>query len=132
MDFHSGTWEGRILGDDRFTDDILVKVNQKGKREYSLEEVIGAVCANYRITPEKLKAAGKVRPMTEARAITAAVVQMSPHLRLTDLAKLLGRDLSALVKAAQRVATEARGSEMIHNLVDQLGAVSPQMSECQT
>lgn len=34
---------------------------------------------------------------------TAAMVQMTPHLRLTYLTKLLGRDLSALRKAAQRL-----------------------------
>jgi len=132
VEFHNGSSEGRILGDDRFTDDILVKVNEKGKREYSLEEVIGAVCAHYRLTPEKLQAAGKFRPMTEARAIAAAIVQLSPHLRLTDLARLVKRDLSALVKAAQRVVTEASGREMVNQLVDQLRAVTPQMSKCQT
>jgi REP element-mobilizing transposase RayT len=123
-DFHTGTCEGRILGDDHFTDDILVKVNQKGERKYSLEEVIGAVCAHYRITAEKLQEAGKVRPMTEARGIAAAIVQMSPHLRLTDLAKLLGRDLSGLGKAGQRVTTQAGGSGIVNGLVDQLGANS--------
>lgn len=130
-EFHSGTCEGRLLGDDRFTEEILVRVNQKGKREYSLDEVIGAVCARFRITPEKLRAAGKVRPMTEARAIAAAIVQVSPHLRLTDLAKLLGRDLSALVKAAQRVTTDERGSEIVNDLAAQLGENGLQMSECQ-
>lgn len=70
--------------------------------------------------------------MTEARAIAAAIVQVSPHLRLTDLAKLLGRDLSALVKAAQRVTTDERGSEIVNDLAAQLGESGLQMSECQT
>ncbi len=122
-EFHSGTCEGRILGDDHFTDDILVKVNQKRERSYTLEEVIGAVCAHYRITPERLQAAGKVRPMTEARGIAATIVQMSPHLRLTDLARLLGRDLSALGKAAQRVTANERDCGIVFGLLDILRTV---------
>jgi len=102
-EFHSGTCEGRILGDDLFTDEILEKVQQKVEREYTLEEVVRAVCDHYRISPEALRAPGKVRPMAEARGVAAAIVQKSSHLRLTDLAKLLRRDNSALAKAAQRL-----------------------------
>lgn len=119
-EFHSGTYEGRILGDEQFTDEILVKVDQKSDRRYSLEEVIDAVCAHYRIAPESLQAAGKVRPMTEARGIAAAIVQMSPHLRLTDFSKLLGRDQSALGKAAQRVTANERFRGIVDDLLDQL------------
>jgi putative transposase len=119
-EFHWGTCEGRILGDDSFTDEILVRTNQKPDRQYSLAEVVGTVCAHFQITEEKLKVTGKVRPMTEARAVAAAIVQASPHLRLTDLARLLGRDVSALGKAAQRAAEDERASvivgEMVHTM----------------
>ena len=106
-EFHCGTCEGRILGDDSFTEDILVKVDQKVERDYSLEEVISAVCAYYQISEEKLNAPGKHRPMTEARAVAAALVQKSPHLQLTTLAMLLGRDVSALGRAALRAIDDA-------------------------
>jgi REP element-mobilizing transposase RayT len=115
-EFHSGTYEGRILGDETFTDDILDKANQRGRRTYSLDDVIGAVCAQFQVSAEKLKAPGKVRPMTEARAVAAAIVQATPHLRLTDLAQWLGRDVSALGKAAQRVGSDER----VRRIVDAL------------
>ena len=56
--------------------------------------------------------------MTEARAIAAAIVQTAPHLRLTDLAKLLGRDISALGKAAQRIAGDVNTRRLVSELVD--------------
>lgn len=56
--------------------------------------------------------------MTEARAIAAAIVQKSSHLRLTDLAKLLNRDTSALGKAAQRITGDANSCRMVSELVD--------------
>lgn len=116
-EFHSGTCEGRILGSDSFTDEILSMVNQKGEQEYSLSEVIRAVCVHFHISEEMLKAAGKARPMTEARAIAAAIVQTVPHLRLTDLAKLLGRDISALGKAAQRIAGDVNTRRLVSELI---------------
>ena len=70
------------------------------------------------ISEERLKVPGKMRPMTEARAVAAAIVQVSPHLRLTDRANLLGRDVSALGKAAQRVAEDERYWAIVGEMVD--------------
>lgn len=60
-EFHFGSHEGRILGDDTFVDDVLFRTCQKGEREYSLAEVVGEVCAHFGISEEQLKAPGKVR-----------------------------------------------------------------------
>jgi chromosomal replication initiation ATPase DnaA len=119
-EFHRGTGEGRILGDESFADEILAKVQQQEARAYSLDEVINAVCAQFRLEASTLRQAGKVRPMTEARALAAAVVQASPHLRLTDLAKLVGRDVSALGKAAQRLSSDGQGHAAIADMVARL------------
>jgi REP-associated tyrosine transposase len=121
-EFHVGSHEGRILGDDTFADDVLLKTRQKGEREYSLAEVVGEVCAHFRLSEEKLKAPRKVRPMTEARAVAAAIVRESPHLRMTDLAKLLARDLSALGKAAQRIAAGEGRWELVGEMVGRMRA----------
>ena len=121
-EFHFGSHEGRILGDDAFADDVLLRTRQKGEREYSLAEVVGEVCARFRISEEQLKAPGKVRPMTEARAVAAAIVRESPHLRMTDLAKLLGRDLSALGKAAQRIAVGEGDLDLVGEMVGRMRA----------
>lgn len=58
-EFHSGTCEGRLLGDASFTDEILLRVNQRGEQEYSLDEIVSVVCAHFMIPKEKLKASGK-------------------------------------------------------------------------
>lgn len=119
-EFHSGTCEGRILGSESFTDEILSMVDQKCEQDYSLSEVIATVCVHFDISEEMLKVAGKVRPMTEARAVAAAIVQTVPQLRLTDLAKLLGRDISALGKAAQRIAGDVNSRQLVSELVDSM------------
>jgi len=44
-EFHSGTCEGRIQGDDGFVDEILVKVNERDHRSPAIPAVIEAVCS---------------------------------------------------------------------------------------
>lgn len=124
-DFHSGSCEGRILGSDTFTDEILSMVDQKSEQEYTLPEVIATVCAYFHISEETLRAAGKARPMSEARAIAAAIVQTAPHLRLTDLAKVLRRDISALGKAAQRIAGDVNSRRQVLELIDAMQTDCP-------
>jgi len=131
-EFHCGTCEGRILGDDAFSDEVLVRVRQKSEREYSLDEVIRGVCAHFQIADAQLSASGKVRPMTEARAVAAAIVQGSSHLRMTDLAQRLKRDVSALCKVAQRVAGDETSRKIIGDVMERMRSGGQQMSESQT
>ncbi|MCM2266025.1 MAG: transposase [Desulfuromonadales bacterium] len=120
--FHRGTGEGRILGDDAFVDDVLDRVNQRQGSAYTLDKVVDMVCAHYRLSSAVLSLPGKARPMAKARALAAAIVQASPHLRLTDLATVLERDLSALGKAAQRLTCEENARELVEQLVDELSS----------
>lgn len=119
-EFHSGNCEGRILGSDIFIDEVLVNLNQKGLRDYSIDEVVEAVCKQYGISEEELKAPGKARPMTEARAVASAIVHAAPHLRLTALGRRLNRDLSSLGKCAQRVAADMRLNCVVTNITENL------------
>jgi hypothetical protein len=59
--------------------------------------------------------------------VAAAIVQTVPQLRLTDLAKLLGRDISALGKAAQRIASDVNMWLLVSELVD---AMQTDSSKC--
>jgi hypothetical protein len=61
--------------------------------------------------------------MTEARAVAAAIVQGTNHLRMTDLAKRLGRDVSALCKAAQRVAGDETSSRNAAEVMNKIRSV---------
>jgi putative transposase len=103
-EFHCGTCEGRILGDDKFADIVIVLANQQRRKQCSLSEMIDIVCLHYGISETELKAPGKRRPYNEARGVAAFFVRESPHLSLTELGQILNRDVSALGKAADRVA----------------------------
>jgi hypothetical protein len=103
-EFHNGTCDGRILGDDRFAEDILHKVNEEERRPPPIAAVLDAVCSLYGLTPEVLRAPGKSRPASEGRALVALLVREMPSLSLTDLGRHLNRDVAALSQAARRLA----------------------------
>lgn len=127
VEFHSGTCEVRILGDDSFADNVLSGSNQKPSRAYSLAQVIAAVCRRYGISESQFKAPGKTRPYNEARAVAAYLVRESDHLSLTELARLCGRDVSALGKAANGVVQASSEGYAVVTLIEEL---RKELGEC--
>ncbi len=126
-EFHTGTCEGRILGEDNFADTVLSSVNQIRRQAWSLAEVIAAVCRRYKILESQFKAPGKTRTYNEARAVAAYLVRESDHLSLTELAKLCGRDVSALGKAASGMAHLTSECSEVAVLIEELRT---EMDEC--
>ena len=106
-EFHSGTCEGRILGDDSFVDEILSKAHERDHRPPAIPAVIAAVCCLYGLTPDALQSAGKTQPASEGRALTAWLVREVPQMSLTELGRYLNRDVAALSQAARRLAMQA-------------------------
>lgn len=106
-EFHFGTCDGRILGDDVFADEALALADEKHLRTYELIDVIAAVCRVYGISEEMLTAPGKVRQCSEARAVAALLVLESPTLSLTGLGAFLQRNIAPLGRSARRVAALA-------------------------
>ena len=92
-EFHSGNKEGRILVDDTFAEQVFAEAAQQWSRGYTQPEVITSVCQTYGITEEQLKAPGKVRPLTEARALAAVFVRESRELSLTELGNAVNREM---------------------------------------
>ncbi len=102
-EFHSGMGDGRILGNDRFSERALSQAAMKSSRKLSFPQIINAVCKEYGIKERSLPEPGKKRLFAEARAVVALLVLEEEHLSLTDLGKLFNRDLAALSRAASRL-----------------------------
>lgn len=127
-EFHSGTYEGRILGDDTFADDVLGRMNQRPDRKYCLSDILNTVCCRYRISEEQFKAPGKARPYSEARAVAAVLVQEILGLSLTELGQRVNRDIAPLGRAARRLLQEAGEND---RLKAQLRELRKELSEWQ-
>jgi len=129
--YHHGTAEGFILGEDRFADNVLQLANSHRPPNYSMEDVVKAVCQSYGVTLAQLQAPGKRRPFNEARALAALIIGESPHLSLTELGRLMDRTVGPLGRAARlfsrKASNDARLRELKTEALKRLG-----MAESQT
>ena len=108
QEFHRGTIEGRILGDDCFGEEALTKASQQISPKMTIEHVLKKVCRYYKIKPDDLSGRGKQRSLSEPRTIAAYIVRETDHLRLTELGRKIKRDLSGLSQAASRLDKRMR------------------------
>ena len=115
-EFHSGTCDGRLLGDDTFVDTALGKASEKRLRT-TVDDVVQAVCRVFQCTVRDLRSPGKERPYTEARAVASLLVQERPHLSLTELGRALSRDISPLGRVGRRLQREAAQDDRLQDLL---------------
>ena len=119
-EFHTGSLEGRILGDDRFADEVLQKAEQLRYYPKSLEEIVETVCLHYNISLAELAAVGKTKPGAEVRTLLALLIRESPDHSLTELGMLLKRDVASLSQSARRLAGKMDLNSVLAQLVKDL------------
>lgn len=107
-EFHRGIFEGRILGDDRFSEESLARSEEKFKRRFSIEQIVVAVSEGYGLKPEELARPGKSQPAAIARAVAAYLAQDAENLTLVELGNYVRRDIAALSRAAERLRVRAK------------------------
>ena len=130
-EFHSGSAEGRMLGDDVFVEQVLVNIEERFERRHSLEQLIETVCAVYEIPYSVLSEPGRCRDVSEARAVVAIFVLGSVNLKLTDLGKFLQRDLSGLSQAAGRLRKRLLSDSHLAGKVERVRMKLSEMPNCQ-
>ena len=101
-EFHQGTAQGRLLGDDDFITNALKQVNQALPATLSPQTLIEAVCQQRNITGVELKSADRNRRLAEARALAAYLALETGAVTLTALGSLLNRDVATLSNGVRR------------------------------
>jgi putative transposase len=105
--FQKGTFQGRVLGDERFVQEAELRAGEDLEEPPHLRDVLRAVCSVYEIGEEELSAPGRHQPHAEARAVAAWLVKQCPGLPLKELSTALQRDLSGLSQGARRIELRA-------------------------
>jgi REP element-mobilizing transposase RayT len=124
MEFHNGSHLGQILGDDHFAERALGASGQAGMiKPPPLREIIEAVCNAYEIDDSALYEQGKGRNHSEARAMTALIIQGLEGVTLTSLAEEMGRELSALSQAAERLRKRMVESKPLREKAEKIATV---------
>ena len=102
-EFHHGTIDGRILGEENFGDSVFTHLPKEKVCKVTIDQIIQVVCEQFGIQQKELYSSGRHRKITEPRSVAAVIVRETEHLRLTDLSIKLNRDLSGLSQAASRL-----------------------------
>ena len=119
-EFHKGTIEGRILGDDAFAEEVLALKGEKAGPRVTIDEILLRVCDQYGIHPQDVIAAGKQHGPSEARAMMSCLVREAPHLSLTELSRRLNREISSLSKASRRLVDKSKFNAQLARKMTQL------------
>ncbi|MGB4547388.1 MAG: transposase [Syntrophales bacterium] len=118
IEFHRGTAEGRILGNDRFLEATLEKVHQKTTKSSDIEKMIHQVCRHFEVKEKDLVETGKNQKIAKARAMLSWLVRESKNLTLTELSKRLLKDISGLSRAATLLAEKAEKDQSLKDMME--------------
>ena len=132
QEFHQGTFEGRILGDDRFSENALSRAEERFPSTLSVEQLITLVCKKYKIDEQAIVAPGKQQPAAEARAVVSYLVQDAEKLSMTELGKYLRRDIAALSRAAGRLRYRLSEDQELADYLETIENELSEISKCQT
>lgn len=120
--FHCGSFEGRILGDDRFVEQALGRAEQRSSKPMTMSAILDVVCDYYETSIDLLSGQGRRKPYAEARAVAAWLVRQFDELQLKDLGKKLHRDLSGLSQASRRIELRAIEDDDLRITLERLKA----------
>ena len=131
QEFYRGTFEGRILGDDQFSENALASAEEKFIPTLGVDQLISVVCKAYNIDEGTIVAPGKQQPGAEARAVMAYLSQDTEKLSLTELGKRLRRDISALSRAASRLRNRLNDDHVFAARLEKIKSELVRISKCQ-
>jgi len=91
--------DSRVLGDDRFLEALTAKLGEARPRT-TLQQLVSAVCHEAGVSFEELAAVSQARRVARVRGVIAARAVDDQIATLSDVARLLGRSVSAISRAA--------------------------------
>lgn len=107
-EFHKGSDDARVLGDDRFIERVVSKTAKQAPHKIPLGKVIEIVCRVYGIREAHLKTAAQQRSHSEARAVMGWLVMELGCGTLTELGRRFNRDVGTMSSGVRRIADRSR------------------------
>ena len=119
-EFYQGNQDGRILGEDRFVEEVLTKIESKGGKPPSIQKIIKAVCQEYDLKEKELGLRGQDRKRSEARAVVGWIAVQKGSATLTEVGKRFERDVATLSITTLRLQERAKRSEELKKRLEHL------------
>ncbi len=119
-EFHRGSKEdGRLLGSDRFIEDVLAR-DEVRQKPPGLDEIVAGVCEEYGIGETDLAASGQRRHLSEARAQFGWLTNELGAGTMTQAAARCHRDLSSISSGVKRLPARAEGEPIVADRMKRL------------
>jgi REP element-mobilizing transposase RayT len=118
-DFHGGTNDARVLGDDAFAEKALAE-KERLKAELDLEECIETVCRHYDLQASALSERHRTRRPAEARAVVGWLAMKRGGMPLSTVARHFGRDVSTLSTSIRRLEVKMIKSDALRTMVERI------------
>lgn len=119
-EFHRGTDDSRLLGEDSFVKRILGKRESQALHPPAVKTIVHAVCQAYEVKEDHLASASRQRRLAEARGVIACLAIRHGSATLTELAGRFNRDVSALSLAVRRIEGQCNESPSFRARVEKL------------
>lgn len=122
IDFDRGTHEGIILGDDNYFEHIWKQFEELPQipQDITAHEVVQKVSAVLEIPIEEFHGSQRNRVAVRARGLAAFIVREIPSISLKDLSVIIGRDSSALGRAANQIERLIKNDDSVSLFVAEI------------
>jgi REP element-mobilizing transposase RayT len=124
-EFHRGTGEGRMLGDDDFVSRALARAGARLGRPAPLRAIVAAVCREVGLREFHLRAPGRGSQGARARWLVSLLATDLNSATLTEVARDLGRDVATLSNGVrylrERAVADRQFRQRITRLMRALG-----------
>lgn len=102
-EFHGAGVDSRLLGDDDFMDKCLSGIGHRAL-QLTAQQIIEQVCLVYHLDSSILQAKSQQRITSEARAVAGWLARELGCVTLSDIARLLNRDVGSISSAVRRLS----------------------------
>jgi hypothetical protein len=109
--FQSHARDNRVLGDDRFLATLNAKMHKTRPRT-TLQKLIASICAETGVSPDELATASQAPRVARTRGMIAAAAVEEQVATLSEIARQLGRSISAISRAAAQYRAETSATSL--------------------
>lgn len=127
-EFHGkGEVDSRLLGNDSFVNTCLSGLEERTLR-LTAHEIIAIVCRAYAIDEAELKTHSQGRIASEARAVVGFLVREIGCATLSDVAKVVNREVGSVSSAVRRLTERMQENTELAHKVRTVRAVLEQLN----
>ncbi|MGH7884447.1 MAG: transposase [Thermodesulfobacteriota bacterium] len=112
--------EGRIMGEDKFIEEVLKENEEKEDKILEMEVIIKRVCKYYGMTEKELRRKDKNRDIGNVRNIIGYLVREYSGSTIKKYSEEVGRDITSISKGMRKVREKMESNKELADEINKL------------